>query len=249
MSTLSKNFHHVQDNGNDEPSSKQEERNDRENRTGSTTLAPGQYLQGTGFKAWELKNLIESSESLASALESFESYEGPHPSLPNISVTSQDITRWKMAWRAIQAFERGYGSPFLLRYKQLIVQRCENWPSVKNISEELLTALTFSVAALIYGGLHSLAWYANFDSFDEQLVWRISACVVMGGTPVIWVLFNFTDNYLNLSLFGFFASGSVFLAYVLARGYLVVECFINLSHLPAEVYDVPIWSTYFPHIS
>ena len=39
------------------------------------------------------------------------------------------------------------------------------------------------------------------------------------------------------------------LAYVLARGYLVVECFINLSHLPAGVYDVPSWATYFPHIS
>lgn len=28
-------------------------------------------------------------------------------------------------------------------------------------------------------------------------------------------------------------------AYVSARVYLVVECFINLSHLPAGVYDVP----------
>ena len=37
--------------------------------------------------------------------------------------------------------------------------------------------------------------------------------------------------------------------YCLARVYLVVECFINLSHLPQSVYLVPTWSQYVPHIS
>lgn len=39
------------------------------------------------------------------------------------------------------------------------------------------------------------------------------------------------------------------LAYVLARAYLVVECFINLFNLPVGVYDTPNWSIYFPHIT
>jgi hypothetical protein len=37
--------------------------------------------------------------------------------------------------------------------------------------------------------------------------------------------------------------------YCLARIYLVVECFINLSYLPESVYTVPVWSQYVPHIS
>jgi hypothetical protein len=37
--------------------------------------------------------------------------------------------------------------------------------------------------------------------------------------------------------------------YFLARVYLVVECFISLSHLPASVFQVPVWSQYVPHIS
>ena len=41
----------------------------------------------------------------------------------------------------------------------------------------------------------------------------------------------------------------VCLAFVLARGYLVVESFITLADLPAGVYDVPNWSAYFPHLS
>jgi len=36
--------------------------------------------------------------------------------------------------------------------------------------------------------------------------------------------------------------------YCLARLYLVVECFINLFHLPDSVYLLPSWSQYMPHI-
>lgn len=42
---------------------------------------------------------------------------------------------------------------------------------------------------------------------------------------------------------------SMSLIYFLARIYLVVECFVNLFHLPAAVFQVPNWSVYFPHIS
>lgn len=41
----------------------------------------------------------------------------------------------------------------------------------------------------------------------------------------------------------------VVLLYVLARVYLIGECFIQLAHMPADVYKVPQWSAYFPHIS
>ena len=37
-------------------------------------------------------------------------------------------------------------------------------------------------------------------------------------------------------------------AYVLARACLVVECFINVFHLPAGVFDTPEWSTDSPHM-
>ena len=48
--------------------------------------------------------------------------------------------------------------------------------------------------------------------------------------------------------FYFFQMLIVFVAYLLARAYLVIESFINLSQLPAGVYDMPNWSAYFPHI-
>jgi len=36
--------------------------------------------------------------------------------------------------------------------------------------------------------------------------------------------------------------------YAVARVYLVVECFINLGHLPPLAYELPQWSRYVPHI-
>ncbi|ORX96674.1 hypothetical protein BCR34DRAFT_593759 [Clohesyomyces aquaticus] len=47
--------------------------------------------------------------------------------------------------------------------------------------------------------------------------------------------------------------GAYFGGYVplffLGRGYLVIECFMNLFHLPESVLQTPNWSQYFPHIN
>ena len=40
----------------------------------------------------------------------------------------------------------------------------------------------------------------------------------------------------------------VMVLYIVARVYLVVECFINLAHLPPSAYQLPQWSQYVPHI-
>jgi hypothetical protein len=49
-------------------------------------------------------------------------------------------------------------------------------------------------------------------------------------------------------LYDVLVAAAIFL-YALARVYLVVECFINLVHLPDSAYLVPQWSQYVPHIS
>lgn len=82
----------------------------------------------------------------------------------------------------------------------------------------------------------------------------------MGGLPLIFILVKLAilsrrltslsellEDCVNWSLrLSFYMSVA---AYALARAYLVVECFINLSHLSAGVYDVPNWAAYFPHMS
>ena len=79
----------------------------------------------------------------------------------------------------------------------------------------------------------------------------------MGGVPVIIAIINCERKLHDYAIGDFIFSTTsplelllekysyrlaflaLTLAYILARAYLAVECFINLSHLPVGVYDVP----------
>ena len=246
-------LNHGQDNSNYNTNVEPDTEHGQDNETGSTIWTPGQILKGTGFRAINLKNIIVRSN----LWESFDNYNGSHKPLPKISLTTQDVTRWKMVWHAFQPLvpsDRHWW--YMGKYDtEAVLPRCKDWPDVYDITEDLLTAFGFGAAALIYGGLHASAWFADFDSSTEQVLWRISACIVMGGIPLAFALhrvFDYKRSSKLSKLRDSIVHGAIWislLAYVLARAYLVIECFINLSHLPAGVYDVPSWSAYFPHIS
>ena len=174
-----------------------------DNETNRVTLAPGDYLVGTLFKApvpedepyfgfdFRRKTWIKWYKKLQSLAE---------VKLPEIRLSSRDVTRWKMAWRAIQAFTLSKHP--LLAYGSIgpdaITLRCKDWPEMD--FDQFSVALGFSAAAFIYGSLHALAWFAHFDSLTEQFLWRISACLVMGGIPVFLVLggvFLKSDDYVS----------------------------------------------------
>ena len=225
-----------------ETASKQEPGRTKDNDTDSITLAPGEFLAGTLFKAPTPEDRMLAWRWLV---------KDKHPSFPKIRLSGQDITRWKMAWRAIQAFKVHCSDDTQIRIGNAITSRCGDWPDTEDIFKEFSTALGFSAAAFIYGGLHALAWFAHFESSTQQLLWRISASVVMSGVPVMYALAKVPQRswwYLPWQM-ARLNRLLVLLAYTLARAYLVIECFINLSRLPAGVYDVPSWAAYFPHIS
>ena len=243
-------------------------------RASDTILLPGQTLPGTSFKVRDRTDF----HHLPSLQKVLDAYEVDEP-LPDVFLTSQDVTRWKSAWQALEIMksEHNIGEDLLdLQIPALLlVRRCQDWPSMRKVSSKPSAQFGFIAATIIYGGVHALAWHAHFDTATEQLLWRMSACIVMGGLPVMLVLpdsaawidgpishpISAHDNprlQTLLSLFtqvGFHPISTfipivlVLLLYILARAYLVFECFNNLSHLPADVYKVPDWSAYFPHIS
>ena len=180
------------------------------------------------------------------------------PAIPSISGTGRDINRWKMAMRAADRFQEPHRG--LHRLNGPFRRHVPNMPFFEDILEKTPLALGFSAAAIIYGGLHAIAWSAQFRSPTEQLLWRISSVAVMSGIPIMAAIYKLLDhvdsnakknitNSLSFWLLGFGLLLPLVIAYILARLYLVVECFIQLSHLPAGVYEVPEWSTYFPHIA
>ena len=228
-----------------------------------TTLRPGQVLKHTGFRVRGLDQILSSHryrERVGQIIEQCFAQDIP---VPRLDLTLHGVTRWKMAWREIQRSppSKNRMVDSFRAINKAMVKRCKDWPDTRDMVE-LPIAVTFSAAALIYGGLHALAWHAYFKSPIEQLLWRISACVVMGGMPLLLLSFKLDDRlrrtfrylttFIHRDLHEFIyvvLMLLLFSAYVLARAYLVVECFISLAHLPAEVYDVPSWASYFPHIS
>ena len=211
---------------------------DGDERFESINLTLGRTVPGTGFKL-ELPPQPPSTSS---------DYWSEHP-FPTINFSHSDLVRWRMAWNLSERDPGGrYYSDF---FHELLVHRCGDWPDFRNISGDTSLQIGFIVATLTYGGLHMLAWSAHFRSQTEQLLWRISAAMVMGGLPVIFaalhlpniIVFDYSHNFMDLII------RLTICVYVLARAYLVVECFIGLSNLPGGVYDVPTWSSYFPHVS
>ena len=245
-----------------EGQSEQRTRHDEVKEMTTTLLRPGEVLQGTIYRlrskltGWEWNRYLDRVGVEAC------------PRFPRIELTRSDVTRWKMASRLVESLsrERSEEEERIQEWIQEWVRnmrcrRCQDWPEVELIFH-LPIALGFSGAALIYGGLHALAWSTHFETFTEQLLWRMSACGVMGGVLVCFVILTLGDYrqrpkfLVNWNkVFSFMERLYVvfiyliLLTYILARAYLVVESFISLSHLPAGAYDLPRWSTYFPHFS
>lgn len=122
------------------------------------------------------------------------------------------------------------------------------------IDWEKTLIVSIIISAFLYGGLHLLAWNAPFRSRTEEWLWRSSGISIMASGPYILpLLFLPPDDDSKLDDFGWnlFIILAFFLGlvYVVARVYLVVECFINLAYLHDSVYEMPSWSQYFPHIS
>ena len=229
-------------------------------------------MPGTGFKLKSLHDIWWSSYILLGIISrDFWDIPASQSGQIEIPYTARDISRWNMAWRAVQicrgksSGEEGHftwGIRYEMPLPLYLFRRHQDWPDIADNIDNLPIALGFGVAGLIYGGLHALAWSAHFQSSTEQLMWQISACVVIGGFPIlfvlIWVIDNLPDERRLSGWRRYMHDISVILdgllmlilavVYILARAYLVIECFINLSELPAGVYDMPNWSAYFPHI-
>ena len=244
----------------------------------STTLDTGKCLDGTEFELRSLHTQLESLNarsnhfSLARSAQQLEIFQSILHDLPPAKLTFsiQDSLRWRMAWQALQRSHSAHIRNVNLRLglgdrkispDSFLTDRCKDWPDTENIRPT--TAMGFIITTFLYGSLHLLAWNAYFRSAEEKYLWRISSCIVTGGFLIAFLIERFvtwTERIFNKSkwfarygriiLLPFFlVFFSLLILYMPARAHLVVECFINLSHLPAGAYRVPDWSAYFPHIS
>jgi len=143
-----------------------------------------------------------------------------------------------------------------------LTRRINEWPGLGYVtlygvflrSKSLVVG--FTVAGLAYGGVHLIAWAAPFSSASEQILWRCSAAVLMASGFIFPATLVFSEDVSThrgcTGLVRDFVFALLILLsgfYVLARLYLVIECFLELSKLPTDVYKMPNWTNYWPHIA
>ena len=124
---------------------------------------------------------------------------------PKVHLSREDLVRWQMAFRAVSETDHEVrllnGFPFHFKDSMppkyvswvdssrehrnwifAFVPRIRNWPRFESLG--FWHYFGFSSAALVYGGLHALAWSSSFRTPREQLLWQISSCTVMGTMPI-----------------------------------------------------------------
>ena len=111
-------------------------------------------------------------------------------------------------------------------------------------------AISFPIfIAVVFGGIHCIAWSFQFPSPQERLTWRISAAFV-SGEPILYGLLIIIGNcqvaLLTICVKALFISFTVM--YFVARIVLLVLPCITLRALPPSALMEIQWSSFFPHI-
>ena len=118
------------------------------------------------------------------------------------------------------------------------------------------------VVCLIFGGVHLLAWFSDFPSHIEHLLWR-TCSVAITVLPLIYVVpvlllrpalskhcpdlpcVDIASGLVKLILFVQLAIPPF---YFIARLFLLIEMIISLRTLPSSAFMNVTWTTYFLHV-
>lgn len=111
-----------------------------------------------------------------------------------------------------------------------------------------------SVITILFGAVHCFAWFFDFPSEAEQLLWRI-ASVATTASPIIWtILYTLkflkdTGRDVDLSWDTIDRVGPYVVPfYLVARAMLLVLAFASLRSLTPAAYKTVYWTTFIPHI-
>ena len=110
--------------------------------------------------------------------------------------------------------------------------------------------------AIVFGGIHCVAWSFHFPTLQEKLAWRISASSI-AGLPIFTLAFIILGAFIDIRseiwknivdiVFTLMAIAS-FALYVIARMVLLVlPCIALRAPNPVALVEMQ-WAAFFPHI-
>jgi hypothetical protein len=106
----------------------------------------------------------------------------------------------------------------------------------------LLSITCCPVISSAFAACHLIGWNFPFPTWSEQLLWR-AASILCGALPIFIVVANLAAGGRGKKVI-WLGMG----VYALNRTYLLVEAFVGLRSVPADVYRTVNWAAYIPHI-
>lgn len=116
--------------------------------------------------------------------------------------------------------------------------------------------MTTAMVAVIFGGIHCLAWNFPFPTSQQRLIWRICATFITAGPVLIAIIFNWGTDWVDIpnprEVWEEGVVGGVFAflltCYVIGRGILFVITLLALRYSPPGVYQTIPWASFIPHL-
>jgi hypothetical protein len=145
---------------------------------GTVVITPTQIHPRGGFRVneqstrWKVESIHFSGDKYDRRSDRSVSYK---PAV--FKLTHNDSRRWELARTAMDKYRlRKPGKNLDLVTIKPVAEYM--LPSDSNEESEFWTYFGLSFATVFYGGVHALAWNAQFPSHLEQVLWRVSALVM-----------------------------------------------------------------------
>lgn len=119
----------------------------------------------------------------------------------------------------------------------------------------LLTAAMWMVVAILFGGLHCLAWWVHFPTEREAIMWRVCSVICTVGPvfaiPATLLAAHGVTHYparSPLLLVSQSPKGILMWVYFVCRFVLLGVTLSSLRELPAGAFETTAWTKLIPHI-
>ena len=114
--------------------------------------------------------------------------------------------------------------------------------------DKVYLGITWSLTAVVFGGLHLLAWDYDFPTTEETAMWRCSCVAIMALPPLFygWVIVRhveFGGRSDSVDIVGI----AITFLYLVARTYNLLEVFFSLRSTPPALYETVQWPNWLPH--
>ncbi|KAK0243508.1 hypothetical protein EDD85DRAFT_900879 [Armillaria nabsnona] len=136
------------------------------------------------------------------------------------------------------------------------------WSGHKNDVNLFYVVTSGALFGTLFGAIHCTAWRSHFATSIERDLWRVSS-VYIALIPIPIIIMTFTAEKLA-DRFGFVESEGkdntwfggayrllwilVYLVYIVARGFLLLEPFLAMRSLPPGAFVDIAWTNFLPHI-